>query len=86
MLKYPIILLMCFIVLLICFTSCGHSSNSENTIVWIREHKKPIVCNLYGRNDLGEVIYTLLDAEGNIYNTGRVKLALPDTIQIINLK
>lgn len=79
MLKY-------FIVLLICFTSCGTSSNSENTIVWVREHKKPIICRLYGENAFGESFYTLLDAEGNIYNTGRVNWALPDTIQIINLK
>lgn len=48
---------------------------------WIKTAEKPIIVKQYGYNGLGQTHYTLIDANGDIYNTGAVTMALPDTIK-----
>lgn len=59
---------------------CSHLDNEQKTIEWVRKSEKPIVCRLYWSNEIGNK-YTLIDANGNIYNTGYVDFRLPDTIK-----
>jgi hypothetical protein len=68
------------IAVVMCCYSCI-DRNEEVTAEWIKTNKKPIVCRLYGTNLSGDVAYTLISLDGNVYNTGRVKLSLPDTIK-----
>jgi hypothetical protein len=75
------------IIAVIIFSNCSTSENETATIKWIGTHKKPIVCNKSTINEKGDSNYTLIDADGNIYNTGYTTFELPDTIKpIINTK
>lgn len=56
-------------------------SNEALAIDWIFKAKKPIVCYPYSTDAMNCTIYTLIDANSGVYMTGRVKLALPDTIK-----
>ena len=58
------------------------SANERETIKWIAEHKKPIRCIYVGSDTQGNTIWTLIDADGNIYNTGRVEMNFPDTLDV----
>lgn len=61
--------------------SCKNKQNVKDTITWIEKAEKPIVANVHTISGLTmENSYTLIDAKGNIYSTGRVELTLPDTI------
>lgn len=48
---------------------------------WIKTAEKPIIVKTYGYSSWGHTYYTLIDANGDIYNTGAVTMALPDTIK-----
>lgn len=65
-----------FVLVILILSSCN---NSDKTIKWIESNEKPIICKFAGMNEFGKR-YTLLSASGKIYNTGMVKLELPDTI------
>jgi hypothetical protein len=70
------------LLLLSCvFAFCGCTHNEE-TINWIATAKKPVVIKLYNTAFLKNNRYTLIDANGNIYDTGWTSLALPDTINV----
>lgn len=55
-------------------------NNSDKAIEWVNNAPKPIVCDHTGSNAIGHSIYTLIDADGNIYVTGLVMMSFPDTI------
>lgn len=67
----------------ISLSSCV-SKNEADTIYWINNAEKPIVCIRYGHTETGNTVYTLIDNNQNIYQTGQVQLALPDTIKANN--
>lgn len=60
---------------------CLDESLEEKTSRWIREHKKPITVVEYGTTERGYTLYTLTDANGEIFATGRLLMTLPDTIK-----
>lgn len=66
-------------LLIISLFSCT-AKNESRSIEWINNAKKPIVCIRYGYNEFGS-LYTLINNNQRIYQTGMVKLALPDTIK-----
>ena len=68
------------IIVLLIFCGCGTEVNEQNTIRWISEHKKPIICRKYGCSELG-CVWTLVDSLGNVFQTGLVNFNFPDTIQ-----
>lgn len=69
------------VLMVLVLTGCVQS-NEEKTIEWVKDHQihKPIVVTLYGKTELGYSIYTLVDSVGCMYATGRVAMALPDTL------
>lgn len=66
------------IILSLGLIGCG---NETPAIEWVKEAKKPIICDYTGSNALGFSIYTLIDADGNMYVTGYVTMSFPDTIK-----
>ncbi len=74
------------LILSFLFVGCDQIHN-DDTIEWIDTHKLPIECKLSGWTGLcGLRVYTLIDADRKIYNTGGVTLKLPDTIHIIKIQ
>ena len=72
-------LFVAFIALLV--VSCSYDDNEKKAIEWIDDAKKPIICNKGFVNAWTFAIkYTLISADGKIYQTGYVDLALPDTL------
>jgi hypothetical protein len=70
------------LLIVIAFLTIGcYQANEADTTIWVKTAKKPIICKLAGRNTDGFVIYTLIDADGNIYSTGLVTFNLPDTLK-----
>jgi len=59
---------------------CGRNNNEMETKLWVSQHPKPITCMYVGSNIMGENFYTLIDANGNIFSTGRVAMNFPDVI------
>ena len=60
---------------------CGCHNNERHTIEWIKQAEKPVICTEHSMNLIsGGRYYTLIDADGNIYNTCEVEMKLPDTI------
>lgn len=69
------------VVLVVVIVGCNNETNLKNTIQWISDAEKPIKVTLHTINGLTmENRYTLIDAKGNVYNTGAVELTLPETI------
>jgi len=69
------------LLLLLVLTSCSNI-NEDNTKKWIENAQKPILCRQYGTtNGFNQVLYTLIDADGNVYSTGRIYFNLPDTLK-----
>jgi hypothetical protein len=69
------------IAAMVLLCSC-YQENTECTILWIATHKRPIVCrHAYHNGEFSAHGYTLIDAEGNIYDTGLLQLNLPDTLK-----
>ena len=65
----------------IVFASCGTQENVSNTNKWIKSHERPISCEAsYIRPLDGAKGYSLIDANGEIYDTGLLSINLPDTI------
>lgn len=85
--KKLIILLTVFI--LSCQTEVDTSNNEQRTIEWIKDAKKPIICerqDYKGGRYSGQysyIKYTLIDADANVFSTGWVGLNLPNIIRII---
>lgn len=73
-----------FCVLVAISSGCRGISNEELTRKWIAEAKKPIICKYAGSYWDGGSEWTLIDAEGNVYATGNVRMTLPDTIKTSN--
>ena len=71
-----------FVVGLICLLfGCGTSSNDEETIKWIENNRKPIICTKTTMNGWTyNWRYSLMSADNKFYSTGEISLALPDTI------
>lgn len=67
-----------FIVLVLLICSCTQQNNNA-TIKWIKDAKHPIKVIYAGGNLSGDNLYTLIDANSNIYSTGMVEFRL-DTI------
>lgn len=69
------------IMMSLLFIGCT-GTNTEKTIKWIEMSKKPIICRVSAQYLFtNDIEYTLFNADGKIYFTGRVKLSLPDTIK-----
>ncbi len=73
-------ILMCAIVFVI--LGCSYVDNEEAAIRWVRTAKKPILCNLSVSGELGNK-WTLIDANGEVFQTGFTNMRLPDTIKTI---
>lgn len=72
------ILLLASIILAI---GCGpHISDSDKANIWIKKAKCPIKVELGHSTCCGERYYTLIDANGAIYETGATTMALPHSI------
>lgn len=56
-------------------------NRTDETCEWINTHERPITCICGGDNGFGERWYTLIDANGIVYDAGRTDLVLPDTIR-----
>ena len=68
----------CFVTMCHALYSCTYS---DRTTEWINTHKKPIICINGGYRIADNAIrWTLIDADGNVYDTGPTRLMLPDTI------
>lgn len=74
------------LVALFCVSCTGTSENEKRTEEWVSKAEKPVVCKKYGENGWGNTIYTLIDAGGNVFNTGCTNLQLPDTLHVTNKK
>lgn len=55
---------------------------SEEAALWIKTHPKPIQC-VFQKGNLARTSYnyTLIDSNGEIYNTNRIKFNLPKEIK-----
>jgi len=76
------VLLIVFVVVFMYVFLC--QSNETDTINWVHRAKKPITCTevkMFDRHNEIYWTYTLIDANSNIYYTGKVYLVLPDTIK-----
>ena len=61
---------------------CVDNGGSEKeTLAWIKIHKHPIAVNYGGESEIGNRDYTLIAADGEIYRTKYISLALPDTLK-----
>ena len=79
--KTKIIRTIFFIALISQLFGCGTSSNDEETIKWIENNRKPIICTKTTRNGWTDNWrYSLMSADNKFYSTGEISLALPDTI------
>ena len=67
-------------VLLVFLTSCV-SFNNKDTIGWIKKRPKPITVRIAARGNDGISVYTLIDANGEFFNTGTTELNLPSVIK-----
>lgn len=65
---------------LLVIASCT-AKNEKKTTQWILTAQKPIICKPYARDGIGNINYTLISADYKVLQTGRVTLALPDTIK-----
>lgn len=62
--------------------SCGEQ-NQRLAEKWVSTAKKPILCRrVESENANSEQCWTLVDANGNVYNTGFGYYNFPDTIKI----
>ena len=74
--------LLCMLAMV--FIGCADTDrNEERAAEWVSRASKPIVCKIHCTNgwDMDRK-YTLVDAKGNIYQTGWVSMTLPDTIGV----
>ena len=60
---------------------CNHSANEYNTMQWLKQAKRPIVCRNIGYNNVGYHIYEIKAADSAEYLTGYVSFNLKDTIK-----
>lgn len=60
--------------------SCSKGENEQKTSEWVKNSPKPIQCLWTTGDGFGNSHYTLINANGEIYVTGSVKMRLPKTI------
>lgn len=76
-----------FVVISLCamilFYACSNT-NEPATKEWISQAQKPIVCKKVGDYWDGALEWTLIDANGEVYFTGRIRAILPDTIKSLS--
>lgn len=72
-----------FCGLLLCLIVAGcEKDNTTETIQWIENAPKPVHVYHQGMSMWSSrMVYTLVDAQGNVYYTGEVMLFLPDYIR-----
>ena len=58
-------------------------SNEDQAITWIAKAKHPIIAKHAGWKEWGSNVYTLISADGEVYATGGVDMAFPDTIKAV---
>ncbi len=67
---------------LLTLCSCGTEKRTEEAILWINSHDKPIIVIKHSTNGLNlNDRYTLIDDNSKVYSTGEILLRLPDTLK-----
>lgn len=71
-------------VILVLMVGCATDEADLATAQWIKAAKKPVVCRQAVLQGLTNTMqWTLIDADGNVYQSGWSRLALPDTIKVM---
>ena len=72
------------LILAVALSGC-YGNNEERTTQWLSQAKCPIVCRSPVLNIMtGARSYTMIDAQGVIFNSGMVIMSLPDTIRCVH--
>lgn len=71
-----------YILLSMFLISCEDQEEVNKVLQWIQSSKKPVVCHAQYMNGITmSKSWLLIDSDGNMLKTPKIKLILPDTIK-----